>query len=135
MALPFKLASSQGVWFLGSLGAVVTGSLHFVSVPLSVVLQHLFPAYSVRIVGLVRMLYLQTYASIAISYIATLVACSKSWWEQAKRSPNKWTFFASFLFLSDPMHYIMYCAIFTIAANELYRTSCLFISFILQWFF
>ena len=111
------------MWFLGSLGAVVAGALHFVSVPLSVVLVHVFPAHAVRIAGLVRMLYLQTYASIAISYIATLVACSKSWWEQAKRSSSKWMVFASFLFLSDPMHYIMYCAIFTMAANELFRTS------------
>lgn len=127
MALPFKLASSQGVWFLGSLGAVVAGALHFVSVPLSIVLAHLFPAHAVRIAGFVRMLYLQTYASIAVSYIATLVACSKSWWEQAKRSSSKWMFFASFLFLSDPMHYIMYCSIFIMATNELYRCSRLFL--------
>ena len=123
MALPFKLVSAQGVWFLGSLGAVVGGALHFVSLPLSLVLVRLFPAHAMHIMWTVRMLYLQTYASIAISYAATLVACVGGWWEQAKKSPSKWVCFVLFLFLSDSMHYIAYCAIFVTAVNELYWTS------------
>lgn len=123
MALPFKLVSAQGVWFLGSLGAVVGGALHFVSLPLSLVLVRLFPAHAMRIMWTVRMLYLQTYASIAISYAATLVACVGGWWEQSKKSQYKWICFVLFLFLSDSMHYIAYCAIFVTAVNELYWTS------------
>ena len=124
MGLPFKLFSLQSLWFISSLVAVLCGIAHFV-----VALPAMFsPEYMNKMGRTIFVLYMNVFLAIAISYASTLFACIGNWWEQAKKSSSKWTMFFSFIFLSDSIHYIMFCVLFMTSAIDFLRVSGLLYS-------
>jgi len=106
--------------------AVVSGGAHFLLALPALISQQ----YMEKMGQAIYALFLTVFFSISTSYAATLLACVGTWWEQAKKSDSKWTMFFSFLFLSDSVHYMVFCSIFIIHGSELLRLPVYFPPFV-----